>query len=233
MICIILLTYNRLAVAKRCLLSVAKNLKASEEFWMHIADDGSTQDYRDELAELARSLYGGNVSITNSQRTGYGGNYNTATQVVHRIADLMLPLEDDWELVRELNLDPIAAVLRAGIFGCVRMAYIGITQELRGRFVSAEGLQWLELDPDSPEPHVFTGGPRLERVDWERAVGPWMERQDQGVTELEITQRPASRFGVAWPVDLIFPRGDAFAHIGSVKADLQGIEIAQPVGAGA
>lgn len=202
---------------------MAKNLKATEEFWLHIADDGSTQEYRDDLFELGHYHYDNNVSMTNSERTGYGGNYNIATQLVHQISDLILPLEDDWELVRELNLDPIAKVLRAGTFGCVRMGYVGMTQELRGRFVSAEGMMWLELDPDSPERHVFAGGPRLERVDWERAVGPWIEREDQGHTELNVADRPAARFGVAWPVDLIFPRGDAFAHIGGEKASTEGI----------
>ena len=220
----ILLTYDRLAIAKRCLLSVAKNLKASEEFWLHIADDGSSQEYRDELAEMAREFYGSNVTLTNSQRAGYGGNYNAATQVVHRIADLMLPLEDDWELVRELDLDPVAKVLRDGTFGCVRLAYIGMTQTLRGSFVLNGEYHWLALDPDSEERHVWAGGPRLETVEWERAVGPWPEHMEQGQTEFEVAGWPAARYGVAWPVDLIYPRGDAWVHIGTHKASVEGID---------
>lgn len=223
MIVIVLLTYNRMGVARRCLESVARNLQTLEPFWLHIADDGSPQEYRDELLGLARSLYGDNVSITNSERAGYGGNYNLATQFVHQIADIMLPLEDDWELVRELDLDPIARVLREGIFGCVRMGYIGLTEELRARFVLAAGLHWLELDPDSPERHIFAGGPRLETVEWERAVGPWPERMEQGLTEFEVAGWPAARHGVAWPIDLIYPRGDAFVHIGGQKASTEGI----------
>jgi len=222
-ICIVLLTYDRLVVAKRSLEGVAKNLKASEEFWLHIADDGSPQEYRDELLDLAHHYFGDNTSITNSQRAGYGGNYNIATQFVHRICDLMLPLEDDWELLRELDLDPIAAVLRDGLFGCVRMGYIGLTQELRGKFVLAEGYHWLELDPDSPERHIFSGGPRLETVEWERAVGPWPERTEQGLTEHLVAGLPAARYGVAWPIGLIFPKGDAFVHIGGAKASTEGI----------
>jgi len=224
MICVILLTYDRLEVAKRCLMSVAKNLKASEEFWLHIADDGSSQEYRDELLEMAHSFYGDNVSITNSERAGYGGNYNAATQIVHRIADLVLPLEDDWELARELNLDPIVNILRDGTFGCVRLAYIGLTQELRAKFVLGQLHHWLALDPDSAERHVWAGGPRLETVEWERAVGPWPEYIEQGYTEFIVAGWPAARHGVAWPVDLIFPRGDAFVHIGGEKASLEGVD---------
>ena len=218
-----MLTYDRIAVAKKCLSGVAKNLKASEEFWLHIADDGSPQEYRDELLEMARELYGTNVSITNSERAGYGGNYNIATQFVHQIADIMLPLEDDWELLRELNLDPIVRVLRGGVFGCVRMGYIGLTEELRAKFVLAEGYHWLALDPDSPERHIFAGGPRLETVEWERAVGPWPERTEQGYTEFLVAGWPAARHSVAWPVGLIYPGGDAFVHIGGEKASMEGV----------
>ena len=35
---------------------------------------------------------------------------------------------------------------------------------------------------------------------------------------------PAARHGVAWPVDLIYPRGDAFCHIGGKKASIEGID---------
>src|SRR3990167_6756439 len=174
MIAIILLTYERLEIALRTMVSL-HHLKADEEFWLHVADDGSSPEYRDEIIAAARELFGNNVSATNSERRGYGGNYNAATQVVHGIADLVLPLEDDWELVRDLDLSPMAAVLRAGVFGCVRMGYIGFTQELRATFVSHGGLMWLALDPASPEPHVFAGGPRLETVAWQREVGPWPE----------------------------------------------------------
>ena len=218
MIVILLLTYDRLAVAKITLESVAANLRASEDIWMHIADDGSSQEYRDELLELAHKHYGDNVSITNSERRGYGGNYNVATQTVHQIADLMLPLEDDWELTRPLGFDPAARALRVGAFGCVRMGYIGYTAELRGTLRWHEGLHWLEFDPNSTERHVFAGGPRLETVAFARAIGPWPELMEQGLTEHEIAGRPEAREGVVWPVDLIRPSGDAFAHIGAYKA---------------
>jgi hypothetical protein len=183
-----------------------------------VADDGSSQEYRDELVELARQHYGDNVSVTNSERTGYGGNYNAATQLVHHVGDIVLPLEDDWELIRRLDLAPIVSVLRAGAFSCVRMGYIGYTDDLWGTLRYHESMHWLELDPDSPEKHVFAGGPRLETVKFERAVGPWPEKEEQGQTELLVAGREAARTGIAWPIELIKPRGDAFVHIGSVAA---------------
>jgi len=228
---IILLTFARLAYARRTLEAVAQNLQASEPFWLHIADDGSPQEYRDELWNLGHKLYGENVSMTNSERGGYGANYNLATQTLHFICDLVLPLEDDWELLRPLDLDPIARVLREGYYGCVRMGYIGFTQQLNGHFDSHAGYHWLALEPDSPEPHVFAGGPRLESVAWQRRVGPWPEGLPAGETEFHVAHIPEARQGVAWPVDLIFPRGDAFVHIGTEQADNSALRTPQEVAA--
>lgn len=218
-IAVVLFTYDRYNYALRTLELAARHLKASEDIWLHIADDGSpAQDYRDRLLASAHVWYGDKVSITNAERAGYGGSYNLATQVVHPIADLMLPLEDDWWMMGDLDLDPIAAVIRDGTFGCVRLGYIGFTQELRARFVSAHDMLWLHLDPNSPEPHVWAGHPRLEHRDWQRAVGPWPERMAAGATEFEVAHRPEARERVAWPVSILRPGGDAFVHVGTEKA---------------
>lgn len=196
-----------------------RKLRASEELWLHVADDGSSQVYRDTLVDLGHKIFDERVSVSNSDGRGYGASWNASTQITHGLTDLVTSVEDDWQLQREFDLDPIADVVRAGVFGCVRMGYIGYTQELRGKFVSHGGLQWLALDPDSPEPHVFAGGPRLCSVEWERFVGPWPEGMAAGETEFAVAHFPNARRGVAWPVDLIYPRGDLFAHVGTLKAE--------------
>lgn len=228
MIGVVILTYDRLDYARRALLSLS-NLKIPESegpLWCHIADDGSSQTYRDKLLKLARAEFGDNVSITNSERGGYGASYNLATQIVHNVADLILPLEDDWELIRPLDLTPIVEVLRDGTFGCVRLGYVGYTQELVASFVAAHGYHWLALHADSSEPHVFAGGPRLETVHWERSVGPWPEGLTAGETEFVVAHKPEARIGVGWPVDLVKPAGDAFVHIGTNHASSEGLRSA-------
>jgi len=221
-IAVLLLTYNRLDYARRTLQAAAENLRASELLRVHIADDGSSQEYRDTLFAEAQALFGADVvTITNSERRGYGGSYNAASQVVHSLmaddglAPLILPLEDDWVLTRPLDLDPLAAVLRDGTFGCIRLGYLGWTQALRGEFVWARDQAFLRLDPESPERHVCAGHPRLETVEWERAVGPWDEGLAAGATEFEWCGRRAAREGVAWPVELLSVRGDLFVHVGT------------------
>jgi hypothetical protein len=222
MIAIVLLTCDRPKEREEYAfktLDALKNLSAAgDDLWMHIADDGSDPEFREEMVRRAREQYGDRTSVSNSEERGYGGNYNLASQAVHQAADLVLPLEDDWELLRPFDLAPIATALRAGVFRCVRMAYIGYTEELRGTFIWSGGVHWLALDPASPERHVFSGGPRLETVAFERDVGLWPENLNQGQTEMDVASRAEARTGVAWPVELIKPTGDLFAHIGTAKA---------------
>lgn len=218
---IVLLTYNRLDYAKTTLISTLANLKTSEEIRVHIASDGDKQEYIDELRNIVVRYTGEElVTTSNVSRLGYGASYNTATQVVHNLPDVeyVLVLEDDWELMRTLAIDPMICALRDRIFGCVRMGYIGYTQQLRCSFVSHMGYHYLALDPDSPEPHVFAGHPRLETVAWQRSVGEWPAGLQPGQTEWEVAKRPAARQQVAWPISQINPEGDAYAHIGAVRS---------------
>mgnify|MGYP001614087095 CR=1 FL=1 len=120
--------------------------------------------------------------------------------------------------MRPLDLDTLVGALQEQQFGCIRMGYIGWTQELRSIFISANKQHYLLFDPESPEPHVWAGHPRLELREWQRFVGPWPEGHDPGTTEFIVSQRPEARQGVVWPVDLIHPYGNLFVHIGTLQA---------------
>lgn len=213
-LCILLLTVNRLSYAKTTLYSALENLHYSGIMSLHIADDGSPPGYLEELLKIDPD-----ASVTNSERGGYGKNFNLALQVVHAKAEIILPLEDDWELMKPLYLDDLVEALLENQFGCIRMGYIGWTQELRGKLVSAANRHYLLFDPTSEEPHVWTGHPRLETRGWQRSVGPWPEgNYDPGTTEFMVAARPEARQGVVWPLDLVTPSGNLFAHIGTVTS---------------
>jgi hypothetical protein len=156
------------------------------------------------------------LTLTNSQRRGYGANYNLATQVVHKRADYVLCLEDDWELLRPLPVEQYLAALQR--FGCVRMGYIGFTQELRTTLHYIKGVMWMRFYENSREPHVWAGHPRIETVAWQRAVGPWPELLEPGRTEFEVAHKPEARLGVVWPLEYIRPSGDLFCHIGTERS---------------
>lgn len=223
-IAVCFLTYWRPDYAVPVLHSLAEHLQSSEPIWLHIADDGSPQPYRDHLLEIAHDHWGDNVSVTNSERRGYGANFNFATQLTHQVADVVLPCEDDWLLTRPLDLDPLAAAVRSNpLTQCIRLGYLGFTQEIRGTLICAgcksDGSDvYLALDPDSPERHVMAGHPRLESVAWEKEVGLWPEGLDPNKTEWEVCAIPAARQGVAWPLWMNLSVGSIFSHIGTERA---------------
>jgi len=225
-LCICLLTYNRLEYAQRTLRSALDSLHYSGELRVHIADDGTGEEYRQGLKELAGGYsHIASVGMSNSERRGYGANYNLAMQTVHSHSQIVLPLEDDWQLMRPFDLDPLVMALDEKKFGCIRLGYLGMTQPLYGEFVIANGIIWLLLDPESAEPHVFAGHPRLETVEWERTVGPWPEELDPNTTEFVVTHSVDARTGVVWPVALLTTNGGLFAHIGSERAPSEVISI--------
>lgn len=224
---VVLFTYadkpkgDRSGYAERTLRSALDHIRYSGQLSVHIADDGSVKGHVERLEKLAGgypNVHG--VSSTNSQRRGYGANFNVASQVTHAHSEVILCLEDDWVLEEDLPLDPYVKALYPQPdevpVGCIRLGYIGFTQELRGILAHIQGTTFLVFDTNSPEPHVFAGHPRLERYDWQRMVGPWPEGLDPGSTEFAVAQNPAARRGVAWPMDT--PRGGWFRHIGTVQA---------------
>lgn len=217
-LCIILLTYDRMEAAEPTLRAVLDKLHYSKgPIDLHIADDGSPVKYRKQLQKIAGGYpHLRHIGMTNAERAGYGRSYNLATQSVHLSADYVLPLEDDWFLARDLDLDPLIETLDAGLgIGCIRLGYLGFTQPLRGDVIHSPAGAMLVFDPSSAERHVSAGHPRIETVAWERAVGPWTEGIAAGATEFEWCGRPPARHSVAWPLELVHPSGNLFEHIGA------------------
>jgi hypothetical protein len=221
-VCVTLYTCNRPEYSKKTLAALAKNIKAPAAFYLHIADDGTDGNGQKLVAQAVKTGKFDGVTITESGHNGYGASYNLATQKTHQLADIQLAMEDDWEAVRPFDLAPLCAAL----FGarppidCIRLGYLGFTQELWGQAVKFGNDTYLLLDGTSSEPHVFAGHPRLETTAFQRRVGPWPTGLAAGATEFYVANLPEAREGVAWPMDYVRPRqGDLFAHIGTDKAD--------------
>lgn len=218
-----LFTYNRHEYMRRTLAALRTFMRSGNPIILHIADDGS--DDQDAIIRQANheasTGYWKRVTMSNTERRGYGASYNEATRWTHSEADILLPLEDDWELLREFHPDQMIAALEEsdGEYDCIRLGYIGFTQELRAKFVRLYGQNYLHLLPESPEPHVFSGGPRIETRARQRRVGLWPEGLQAGQTEFAVAHRPAARERVLWPIDLVRPYGDLFGHFGAISVN--------------
>lgn len=222
---ILLLTYasetksERAGYAEKTLRSALDNIRYSGQISVHIADDGSAKGHVAKLEKIAggyATVHG--VSTSNAGRGGYGKSYNLATQQIHEHSEVVLVLEDDWELRQPLDLGPFVQTLvdARPVIGCIRLGYLGSTKELRGSIGHNSGKTYLVFDPESPEHHVAAGHPRIETVEWERNVGPWPEGVDPGTTEFVWCGYPGARSGVAWDIEA--PAGGYFKHIGTVQA---------------
>jgi hypothetical protein len=223
MLYLVLMTYSpsvdhpRSVYARKTLESTLANLRSSMHLKVHIASDGSDPLHIASLVDICQQ-HDIEPSISDSQRRGYGASYNLATHYVHNDGDYFLMLEDDWELTRTLDIDPLIAAMQDLQVNCIRMGYLSYTQKLSGWVRRTNGLTYLQLDADCAEPHVWSGHPRLESLGYQRAVGLWPEGVEPGVTEFTVAHYKAARQGVVWPMDLIKPYGDLFAHIGTVRS---------------
>lgn len=216
MLAIVLTTYNRLEYAQATLRSTLDNLVTREPIWLHIADDGSPFGYVDELLALARGYRLAGVSTSNSQRKGYGANYNAAYRNITQLVDVshVLILEDDWRLERALDMDRFCRAFGDPRIDVIRLGYIGYTDRLTCDWVWIEPDHYLLFDPNCPEPHVFAGHPRIERFEHYSRVGEWPEGVEAGMTEFSVAHYPPAREGIAWPVSLVHPDGNMYVHIG-------------------
>jgi hypothetical protein len=226
-IAVVLLTYGgtpaRQHYARITTESLLENLRYDGPLIYHIADDGSPDEHLRQLAlTFQNSAAAANLlpTLTRTHHEGYGANYNLAMGHVHAIADIIMPIEDDWELVRPLDLGPLVETLREPRYGCIRLGYLGFTDELRGTLVDTPARKMLLFDPTSPEKHVFVGHPRIETVEWQRSVGPWPVGLGPGATELAVCGRPEARRGVLWPLEVVpqLEPGELFGHIGTVAS---------------
>ena len=215
---VMLLTYKRTDCALRTVEALLDGWEGEPPHF-HIADDGSAPGHVEAIQDAIQSRHGAvrALTISDSRRRGYGANYNAGTGVVHFDNDLVLPLEDDWELQRPFNVEywtsPFLVPAEVASVQCVRLGYLGWTGQFIGRSLEAGRVKGWLLDPDSPEHHVFSGHPRLETVAFERRLGLWPEGLAAGATEFDVCYRRESREGVLWPMEL--DGRPLFAHIGT------------------
>lgn len=217
-IAIVMYTYDRFECAEPVLRAALDLTSYPAPVQVHIADDGTPGDYQQRLWEIAAGYPASkvrSVTLSNAQRRGYGVSYNLACQATHSHNFAVLALEDDWLLQRPLDLAPLVRTLQEEKARCIRMGYLGFTGDLRGWLVESPAGVLLRLDGDSPEPHVFAGHARLETVAFQQAVGEWPAGLMPGQTEWVVAHRAEARRGVAWPLELVRPSGDLFAHVGT------------------
>ena len=102
---VVMTTHNRTNVACAVIDSLVKNLKYPKIKWC-ISDDRSDEGHVDKLVEQFKKngINEVHVEKTNNERHGLGASLNNGLKYAWTNSDIVLTIEDDWILEKELKL---------------------------------------------------------------------------------------------------------------------------------
>lgn len=219
-IVIILQTFERTDVALRTIDAALKHLRYGGDLLWYVADDSRNAEHGEAIRDALHST--NLIGAHHLPGVTYGENSNAAIRAAEQVSDLLLFLEDDWELRETLDLYPYAALLmESPEIGMVRLGNLNL--DIRGRTWAHNGLLYWKLDR---EPHiegtpVFTGHPSLRHRRYREAYGEYPVGLTPGDTELAYAYQfrlgSPDAPGIVWPAD--YPPMGYFGHIGEVKTE--------------
>ena len=144
-----------------------------------------------------------------------GANWNKSLRASLEHVDIVLWMEDDFELQRPLFLAPYVKLLcDESSVGMVRLGHLPVN--LRCETVGFDGRHYLDILPDRQ--YRFSGNPHLKHRRLVDAYGWYNENTNPGDTELDYDARCRMRPNprIWWPVDL--GGWGIFGHIGAVPS---------------
>lgn len=217
-VCVCLLTYQRTSLALKTIQGIVENLDYPLPLlsW-YIADDGSSDEHFGAIWKCLQDA-GHKISGYHHERMGpfpyCGAGWNRAMSVGHEHAPILLWLEDDWVLMRKMDIRPYVRLLQEREdVGLVRLAHLPV-----GNTVFTTGhngihyLQYLRTNP-----YAYSGNPLLRHVRMRQAYGDFATDRTPGEVELDYDEKYHNLPGPdIWrPVDL--GGWGIFGHIGTDK----------------
>ena len=215
---ILLTTFNRTELALITINSVLANLRY-ENIKILIADDGSDEGHLSQVREACGDYC---VDAYNSQRRGVGHGMNWGLKRTRELGgQILLVLEDDWEILKPLSIDThIRLLLNHEDIGMIRFGYL--SAGLNGTVIARENHLWLRLDANGNQ-YRYAGHPHLCHLRLHDEVGFFKEGLAAGANELNFSGRynalPAPP-SIVW--DMNYGHQGPFCHIGSESlADIE------------
>lgn len=218
---ICLLTYERTEYALRTIDAVVKHLVYPDIAW-YVSDDGSRPEHIE--AVLGRLRYHGQrlnmESGWHSDRLSYGRGANRAVRWGLERGDLILMLEDDWELSRRFEIwNYCAMLMQRPDIGMVRMGYLN--SGVGGLSMGFGGdLYWSLDDTHSRNfsTFAFAGHPAIMHKRFFEHYGYYPEAWQPGETELKMCWQCVSGMGprIVWPAELM--AYGPWGHIGAIQS---------------
>jgi glycosyltransferase involved in cell wall biosynthesis len=204
---VVMTTWNRTELAKKCLSSMRDNLVYENLHW-HIADDGSREGHVEELMSVL-SPYP--VTFTDAKRGGVGRSKNLALQYIYNINPNAITLltEDDWFLdMPKFDLSLYADLLISNPkVGLIRLGYLshGLSADLVGDVEGYGQMCYWRIKPNSDQ-YAYSGQISLRSPKWYQTIGYHKEGVNAGQEELDM----CGRFNnypnppeILWPANLL------------------------------
>lgn len=218
-ICVLLLTYKRTEMAVTTIRYLCQNLDYPKELLsFYIADDGSPQEHMqaifDELQVWGIKLTGYH-NEKYSQGSMVGRGWNIGLLKSYLVAPIVLQLEDDWKLEKQLDIRQyVRCLVEREDVGMIRMSGLVDGQNLQVR--CHHGIHYLECLRSSN--FAYSGNPHLRHRRFSEFYGLFATDQTPGDLEIEYDRVFRSRPdgpGIWRPADL--PAWGVFGHIGNER----------------
>lgn len=221
---IVLLTYKRTDLALRTVRSTCDNLGYPKELrgW-YVCDDGSPHEHfsavmgalQEKNAEVI-GFHNERLRPAGMENTYFSGmGWNRGLGIAHQKSDLVLTLEDDWELEKPFDIIRYMTAIRDHEeIGLLRLGVlaVGNTVDICG----FDGVHYLKYHRE--QPYTYSGNPNIRHARFTKAYGMYAENKNPGDIELDMDWRFRNAPGpdIYRPAE-INPWG-AFGHIGTDKA---------------
>lgn len=127
LVSVVMFTHNRTKVAKFCLKNLIENLKYPNLRWI-ISDDRSDEGHVEQLLDEFSKSEISNVVVcrTTDEHYGLGASMNNGLREAFKNTDVVLRVEDDWALEKELDLKPhVDFLLKHSDVAGIRMGMVG------------------------------------------------------------------------------------------------------------
>lgn len=211
---ILLTTYKRTDTALRTIRNIKEKLVYPNYGW-YISDDGSSDEHVGSVMEEIGTDY--HRYFYNSNRKGVGHGMNYCLQHLWSMGiELVVSMEDDWELNNPLDLVPyVKTLIDHPENGLIRFGYLA--EGLLAENVFQEGLMYWNLK-NNGFTYRYAGHPHLKHKRFHDIYGYYDEGWPAGVTELSMcgkTNLKQEGPNLLYPADC--KANGLFSHIGTVS----------------
>lgn len=202
--------WNRLDIIRETLISWQKNLISSDDIFLHVADDGSSDKMFDALkVAVAEEWHKYGVAFTQQDRKGVGASLNQGCAEAIKHGRIILHAVDDWKLLKPLNIDPWIQLLE--LDSKISAVRFFPHPDLTGIIKYVEpGIYAMELDRHH---FAFATRPSL----WHSRMFENYGWFDEGVSAYECEQFYNERYCRLLGPKIVLALPDEWMHVGGVE----------------